>query len=104
MQPFRRLLGHGIRGWEWVRGQQDRRDGSGWLLTADGCLLRLGVTCANAIKGSRAVRGVARRGMLNESVRRTCENLPMAEEGCLKHAPCVKNEYATRINDVLCVE
>jgi hypothetical protein len=43
-------------------------------------------------------RRAAWRGMLKESVCRTCEHLTVAEEACLARVPCVKGEYAPRIN------
>ena len=55
-------------------------------------------------EGSRVVRRAAWRGMLKQSVCRTCERLLIAEQECLTRVPCVKTEYALRINDILCVE
>ena len=51
-------------------------------------------------EGSRVVRRAAWRGMLKESVCRTCEHLAIAAEACLTRVPCVKGEYAPRINDI----
>jgi hypothetical protein len=43
------------------------------------------------------------RGMFKDSVRRTCGHLATAEVKYHTHILCVKDEYAVRINGMLCV-
>ena len=58
----------------------------------------------HVFEGSRVVPRAAWGGMLKESVRRICEDLATAEEGCLTCVQCVKGEYSPRIDEILCVE
>ena len=64
--------------------------------------MRLGLY--HVYEGSTVVRRAAWRGMLKESVYRTCEHLAMAEKACLNRVPRVKGEYAPRIDEILYVE
>jgi len=52
-------------------------------------------------QASTVVRPAARRGMLKEKVRRTCERLATAKGACLPCVQCVKGEYAVRIKETL---
>jgi hypothetical protein len=56
------------------------------------------------MRGSQVVHRAAWRGMLNNSVRLTCEDLATAEKGHLTVVLCVKGDDARRINEILYVE
>jgi hypothetical protein len=54
-------------------------------------------------EGSTVVRLAIWRGMFKDRVRRTCGHLATAEVKYRTHILCVKDEYAARINGILCV-